>query len=70
MIGRPENLVTSGVAIGPVTRLPDGVNLGDTVTDVNILKTRVTRHTATWFVSFSYSFLRSLDVLKKPFAGQ
>lgn len=62
--------LTGGIAFGPVTRLPDGVNVDDMVSDVNLLNTRQTRTARAVFVCISYSFLGSLDTLKKPFAGQ
>jgi hypothetical protein len=62
--------ITGGVAFGPVPRLPDGVNVNDIVGDVNLLKTLDDRTGAAFFVCISYSFLGSLDSLKKPFAGQ
>jgi hypothetical protein len=62
--------LTGGVAWGPVTRLPRGVNVSDVVTDANLLSTRETRQEGALFICVSYSFLGSLDTLKKPFAGQ
>jgi hypothetical protein len=61
--------INAGVAFGPVTRLPAGVDPDDAVTDDNLLTTLPTRTAPGFFVALSYSFLNARSHLDKPFAG-
>jgi hypothetical protein len=61
--------LNAGLALGPVTRLPAGVNTTDPVTDPNVLNDLPTRVRRGWFVAISYSFLNVGDRFQKPFAG-
>jgi hypothetical protein len=61
--------INAGVVFGPVTTLPAGVKVGDTVTDNNTLNNLPTRTGRGFFVAFSYSFLNARGALEKPFAG-
>lgn len=47
---------TAGVAVGPVSTLPAGVDEGRTVTDTNFLSNLGTRTTHSWFAAVTYTF--------------
>ena len=68
-LGKQAGL-TAGLALGSVSRLPSGVNVGDTTTNPNLLADDPQRTTTAFFVALSYSFLGSANTLKAPFAGQ
>jgi len=61
--------LNGGIAWGPVSRLPNGVNTTDPVSDNNVLTNLPTRTAKGVFVAISYSFLHVRDRLEKPFAG-
>jgi hypothetical protein len=61
--------VNAGLVFGPVTRLKDGVNVNDAITDDNVLNDPPTRTRRGFFVGISYSFIDVRGKLQQPFAG-
>ena len=61
--------LNAGLVLGPVLRLPNGVNTTDPITDDNILNNLPTRVQKGFFVGISYSFINVSDKLKTPFGG-
>jgi hypothetical protein len=61
--------INGGVVFGPVSRLKDGIGVGDTVTDPNILSDLPTKTTLGYFIGLSYSFIDVRGKLQQPFAG-
>jgi hypothetical protein len=61
--------LNAGVVFGPVTRLKDGINLTDPVSDDNVLNDLPTRTKRGFFVGLSYSFIDVRGKLQQPFAG-
>jgi hypothetical protein len=61
--------LNAGLALGPVSRLPAGVDTTGPVADDNVLTNLQTRTRAGVFVAISYSFINVRDRLQKPFAG-
>jgi hypothetical protein len=55
---------------GSVARLPNGVALGSTVTDDNILNNLGSQVVSRWFVALTYAFIDTKDRLLKPFAQE
>jgi hypothetical protein len=58
-----------GYALGPVERLPNGVNTTDPVSDPNVLNNLSTRNRGGVFVGITYSFINVRQKLEQPFAG-
>lgn len=61
--------LNAGLVLGPVLRLPSGVNTTDPITDDNVLNDLPTRVQKGFFVGISYSFINVSDKLKTPFGG-
>lgn len=63
--------VTGGVVLGERTRLPDGLQVSGTTSDVNALKTLGTRTEASGFISISFSALTfDFNVFKNAFPAK
>ena len=62
--------VNGGLVLGPVSRLPGGVRIGQAAPDDKVLTDLPTRMVPGWFVGISYSFIGGgEDELRRPFAG-
>lgn len=61
--------VNAGVVYGSVSRLKNGVNLVDPVSDDNVLNDLPTRTKRGFFIGVSYSFIDVRGKLQQPFAG-
>jgi hypothetical protein len=61
--------INGGVVFGPVSRLKDGINIGDSVTDPNVLNDLPTMTKRGFFIGLSYSFIDVRGKLQQPFAG-
>lgn len=58
-----------GAVFGPVSRLKDGNNLTDAISDDNVLTDLPSRTRRGFFVGLSYSFIDVRGKLQQPFAG-
>ncbi len=56
-----------GLALGPITRLPNGLAIKDFTSDANALANLGTRIVPSWFIGISFSFIDVGDRFKKPF---
>jgi hypothetical protein len=62
-------VLTGGLAIGNVSRLPNGMEPGAAVPANSTLDNLPTQTIVRWFFGVSYSFISTGDKLTKPFAG-
>jgi hypothetical protein len=65
-----KGFVTVGANWGPVSRLPDGVVVGDTPTSANTLSNLPTRTSVKAFLGISYTFIDVKSLFTKPFAAE
>ena len=62
--------INLGLSLGPVSRLPGGIDIMEPIADNNILTNLPTRVQESWFFGISFSFINvGDDRLRRPFAG-